>query len=223
MYDRNMDGYLDRQILRCMKGTTADEPIPLVGIFASIDCQERILLTHEELSGGLTRLIESGQCAEVGKHQFYEVAGTNPRPSTFSGLSPEEYETACQEYHKWFAEQLEKYDPDAAFTRQKLVIRWKLDEDSFPSEEDEETVLALGDAIEPALEKSGLAEINGIEIATGLIDLLIFGKETDDDMDDIYALVVDTFKSYGCPKGSCIIRCYGPAENCREVFSDEIV
>jgi len=213
--------YLDRQIYKAIKGHTSANPQTLVGILAYVDSQEKMVMTHEELSGGLTRLMADGLIAEADKHQFFEVAGTSVR-STFSGLSPDEHETACRGYSQWFDAQLERDDPGADFTRQKLVIRWKLDGDSYGTDDDEDATEAFADAIEPAIENSGLAEINGFECGPGLIDILIFGKETDDDMDDIYPLVVDTFKSYGCPKGSCIIKCYGEAENRREVICDEI-
>ena len=213
--------YLDRRIFKAVKGHTSTQPQTLVGILAYVDSQEKMVMTHEEFSGGLTRLIDDGLIAEADTHQFFEVVGSI-QPSTFSGLSPDEHESACRDYRKWFDEQLQRDDPGADFTRQKLVIRWKLDGDSYGTDDDEDATEAFANAIEPAIENSGLAEINGFENGPGLIDILIFGKETDDDMDDLYALIVDTFKAYGCPKGSCIIKCYGEAENRREVTCDEI-
>lgn len=213
--------YLDRRIYKAIKGYSSARPQTLVGILANVDSQEKLVMTHEELSSGLTRLIADGLIAEAGTHHFFEVVGTNV-PSAFSGLSLGEHESACRNYREWFHQQRQRDDSGADFSRQKLVIRWKLDGDSYGTDDDEDATEAFADAIEPVIEQSGLAEINGFEYGPGVIDILIFGKETDDDMDEIYALVVDTFKSYGCPTGSCIIKRYGEAGNSRVVVCDVI-
>jgi hypothetical protein len=213
--------YLDRRIYKAIEGHTCAQPQTLVGILAYVDSQEKMVLTREELSGGLTRLMEAGLIAESNTHLFYEMVGAT-EPSAFSGISPDEHELACRDYTKWFDDQLKQDDPGEGFTRQKLIIRWKLNDNSYPTEDDEDATEAFAEAIEPAIAKSGLAEINGFECGSGLIDILIFGKETDDDMEDLYAMIVDTFRSYGCPTGSCIIKCYGEAEKRREVICDAI-
>lgn len=59
---------LDRDIFKAIKGHTETSPHDLVGILAYIDSQQKLLMTHEELSGGLQRLIDSGQIAEATPH-----------------------------------------------------------------------------------------------------------------------------------------------------------
>ena len=56
---------IDRNIFKAIKSHGETDPQDLVGILADVDSRERLLLTHEELSGGLQRLIESGQIAEA--------------------------------------------------------------------------------------------------------------------------------------------------------------
>lgn len=98
-------------------------------------------------------------------------------------------------------------DPGAEFTRQKIIIRWSLP-DGVDPDEHEDRAHALAAAIDPILDASGLAEINGFEFGGGEIDALIFGRETDDDVDAIYESIVEVFRAFGCPAGSCIIRQY---------------
>jgi hypothetical protein len=212
--------YLDRRIYKAITGYTPDHAQSLVGILAYVDSQEKMLLTHEELVGGLKRLIEAGLVTEATNHAFFESVRTDAARA-FSGISPDVFESACRDYHNWFASQLQQDDDGAAFTRQKLVIRWKLNGDTYPTDNDEDATETFATAIESAIAESGLGEINGFEHGAGLIDILIFGRETDDDVDDIYSLIADTFKSYGCPPGSCIIKCYHDPR--REVVCDEIL
>lgn len=109
---------------------------------------------------------------------------------------------------------------DFEFTRQKIVIRWALDSNRFPTDEDEVSFQNFGRQLEPILETSGLAEINGIEFGSGEMELLIFGKETDEDVDQIYELIRDHFNNYGCPSGSHIRKCY--EEKNQEVICNEV-
>lgn len=105
-------------------------------------------------------------------------------------------------------------------TRQKLVVRWALPEGTFPSDSDEDAIEPLIEMIDDMLEMDGRAEVNGCEHGGGSIDVLIFGKETDADTDDIYSLIRPVVTGFGCPPGSCIIRHYGEPE--REVISDVV-
>ena len=110
----------------------------------------------------------------------------------------------------------------ADFTRRALVIRWKLEGDAYASDAEEDAAETLAAAIEPVLEQSGLAEINGFEYGPGSIDILIFGRETDAATDKIHGLIAATFESHGCPSGSCVIGVYGDPPNQREVILDAI-
>jgi hypothetical protein len=213
---------LDRSIFKAIKGHTEDKPQDLVGILAYVDSREKLLLTHEELSGGLERLIRGNQIAEVVPHKFVDTAG-RPYSHNFSRLSLSDHEQACQAYRKWFEEQCRLFDnresSEDDFSRQKVVIRWKLSGSDYATDDDEDSAEVFADQIEPILNQSHRAEVNGFEFGPGYIDILIFGKETDDDTDEIYADIVSAFRSFGCPPGSCIIREY---EGRGEVVSDTI-
>ena len=80
----------DRRILKAIKGHSETHPQDLVGILAYVDSQEKLVLTHEELSCGLQRLIESGQIAEATPHKYFDTAGQS-HSRVFSGLSLQDH------------------------------------------------------------------------------------------------------------------------------------
>ena len=88
------------------------------------------------------------------------------------------------------------------------ALRWVTPNHRWPTDEDEDAAEKLAGAIEPIIAESGLGEINGFEHGSGHIDLLIFGKATDANVDQIYNLLVPMFRAYDCPPGSRIIRFY---------------
>lgn len=214
---------LDRRIFKAIEGHSETHPQDLVSILAYVDSRERLVLTHEELSGGLLRLIESGQIAEAKPHKYFDTAGQS-HSREFSGLSLQDHEKACQAYRRWFEEQYRKLQNEEPsendFTRQKIVIRWKLKGDEYATDDDEDASETLTEQIDPILKQNKRAEINGFEFGPGSIDILIFGKETDDDTDAIYADIVATFRAFKCPPGSCIIRQYEDRDE--EVISDTV-
>jgi hypothetical protein len=91
----------DDRIFEAVRGGTQDKPRDLVDIFAYVDSREKVVLSQQELVGGLQRLIEQGRIGELSRHRFHEVI-VGPAPRTFSGLTPVEYEQACEAYRKWF-------------------------------------------------------------------------------------------------------------------------
>lgn len=109
-------------------------------------------------------------------------------------------------------------DDDYDFTETPITIRWKLKDDQWPTDADEDAIEEFADQIGPILTASGRADLNGFECGPGLIDILIFGKETAD-TDAIYADIIDIFHSFGCPVGSYIIRNYKHQD---DVISDII-
>ena len=135
-----------------------------------------------------------------------------------------DHEEACQAYRKRFWEQYGKVQNEESseddFTRQKIVIRWKLKGDEYATDADEDAAEALTEQIDAILSQNKPAEINGFEFGPGYIDILIFGKETDDDTDAIYADIVAAFRAFRCPAGSCIIRQYEDKDD--EVISDTV-
>jgi hypothetical protein len=212
---------LDRRIFKAIKGHSETHPQDLVSILAYIDSQEKLVLTHEELSGGLQRLIESGQIAEAIPHKYFDTVGQS-HSRAFSGISLQDHEEACQAYLKLFSEQDREVQNERPseddFTRQKIVIRWKLKGDEYPTDADEDAAEALTKKVDSILRQNQRAEINGFEFGPGCIDILIFGKETDDDTDAIYGDILATFRVFGCPPGSCIVRQYEDRDE--EVISD---
>ena len=91
----------DDYILEAVRGATKERPVDLVGILYHVDGRMKLVMSHEELSGGLQRLIEQGSIAESERHKFYEVTdGAALR--TFSGLTLDEHRQACEAYRKWF-------------------------------------------------------------------------------------------------------------------------
>jgi hypothetical protein len=91
----------DTRIFEAVEGGTLEKPHDLVQILAYVDSREKLVLSHEELSGGLQRLVEQGRIAELPRHRFYRTADDSA-PRTFSGLTLEEYREACEAYRKWF-------------------------------------------------------------------------------------------------------------------------
>ena len=106
------------------------------------------------------------------------------------------------------------------FTRQKIVIRWKLKGEEYATDDDEDAAEALTGQIDSILSQNERAEVNGFEFGPGCIDILVFGKETDDDTDAIYADIVAAFRAFGCPPGSCIMRQYEDRDE--ELISDTV-
>jgi hypothetical protein len=92
---------LDKFILEAVKGHTPENPKDLVGILYHVDGRMKLVMSDDELEGGLRRLVETGRIAELSAHRFYEVTGALS-PGIFSGLSGEEHCRACEVYRKWF-------------------------------------------------------------------------------------------------------------------------
>jgi len=108
----------------------------------------------------------------------------------------------------------------ARFIWQKLVIRWALPDDRWPTDDDETAVNELARVLDPVLAASGLGEVNGFEHGAGEIDMLVFGLPTDDDVDELYARIAPVFRAHGCPAGSRIIRQYRDG---REPIESDVV
>jgi hypothetical protein len=214
---------LDHDIFKAIQGHTSDHPQDLVGILALVDVRQKTVLEHEELESGLRRLIQAGQIAEAAPLHYYESAAP-PQERQFSGITVEEHRQACEAYLKWFwgtdleAESAEPTKDE--FSRKKIVIHWSAAGDRHPSEEEQDAAEALAEQLDSRLASTGQAEIIGFERGPGSIDLLIFGRETDEDVDEIYHLIAPAFREFGCPPGSCIIRCY--RDRGEELVSDKI-
>jgi hypothetical protein len=214
---------LDRDIFKAIEGYSEHSPQDLPGILRAVDARQRLVLTHEELTGGLARLIEAGKVAEAGEFRYFAPESPPAVPS-FSGVSLDEYNRAYNAYHENFlaaVQEIESRSPSPEDrTRQKIVVRWSLPGQRYASDADEDAIEPLIEMIAPALEADGRAEVIGCENGPGLIDVLVFGKETDADTDDLYAIIRPIVTSFACPPGSSIIRQYEDQK--REVTSDVV-
>ncbi len=214
---------LDRRIYKSIRKQTKEHPINLIGILFNVDSVEKMVLSYEELSGGLQRLIAAGYVAEGEPHQYYE--GTDQ--DSFTGLSESDYETAVADYHRSMAEAIASINLDDVADRNsyaygwpRVSLRYATPGERFPEDEDEDQTDLLAEAIDPILIESGIAEINGFEFhSSGSIDVLIWGGEDNADTDKIYELVAPTFRAFDCPPSSRIIRFYHEPEE-RQVESD---
>ena len=210
---------LDAVIFKAIKGSTPDAPQSLVGILAFVDAGEKLVLSYEELIGGLERLVERGQITQVAPDQFCEThAPASPR--VMSLISRRDYERACMAYHKLAKQAMRQTSTTNDFTREKMVIRWAIADDQYASKQDENDVESLAKLIAAALEPNNFAEVNGFQFGRGHIDILIFGKATDDDTDAIYSVIVPIFKAFGCPPGSYLVREYSDYRS--DLVSDRV-
>lgn len=204
------DTDLDRRIFKTIQGRAASTPQTLVGIIGGVDASERLVLSHEELSGGLRRLIGAGLVAETAPHRFCDAANAAPS-AEFSGVTEPDHARAVRDYRDWFRRQPNRLDDESGeegFVRRKLVLRWATPGGRWPTDDDEDGAEALAAAVDPLLARSGLGEVNGFEHGRGCIDVLIFGTATDADVDQIYDLIAPAFRAFRCPAGSRIVRVY---------------
>jgi len=214
--------HLDQRIFQAIQGCDSTAPQTLMGIIGGVDASERLVLTHDELSGGLQRLVRAGYVAEIEPHRFYD-ASSGDGADTYSGIAESDHASAVQEYRDWFQRQLDDLDDEPGeddFVWQKLVLRWATPNDRWPTDDDEDGAEELAKVIAPIITQSGLGEINGFEHGSGQIDVLIFGKATDSDADQIYELLAPHFRAFKCPAGSRIIRVYN--ERDEELESDVV-
>lgn len=210
-------GNYDRDILKALRGNTRDSPANLADIIALVDARQRLLLTHDELESGLRRLIAAGRAAEAKPLHFFPTpAPLELRP--FSGVTADEYRDGVKAYHQRI-EESEDLPADEDPGGPLVVVRWQAQDGKDITNEDEDGAEELADRLEPILPAVAQAEIMGFETGRDSIDILIWGiGGTDDDADQIYDAVVDTFRAFGCPAGSAIIRYYNAGEN--ELESD---
>lgn len=210
----------DRDILKCLKGATREQPIDLVRILWGVDARQRLVLTHDELEGALRRLIDSGLVAEAAPLHFF--VPTEPQHRRFSGLSSSDYENAVKAYRSVFApaaaevEALDGQDPG----RELVVVRWRAADGESIAENDEDQAEQLADRIEAVIPPVADAEILGFEQDASTIDILIWGEGSNQEIDRIYAAVAPIFREFRCPSGSCLIRLYDGGK--RELLSDQV-
>lgn len=217
---------LQRDIYKATKGATRDKPQNLAGIIGIVDARQKLMITYDELCSGLKSLIESGKITQLSAGEFYETEdiGRSVAKNKFICIAKEQYEKAVAEYLKIAQvclDEIENQTDKDDFGFQKLAIRWKLPGKKYATHKDEDCAEEFTEKIEVILGEDGRAEVNGFEYGPGHIDILVFGSESNQDTDNIYLSIIDAFKTYGCPKGSYIIRNYLNSED--EVISDEII
>jgi hypothetical protein len=191
----------------------------LVDIIAAVDSQERLVLSHEELDGGLRRLSEAGRIREVERLRFCAAVGDGTK--AFSGLSEEEHDTACRQYRKMFEAILREIEsePEPELDLEPLVIcRLTFEGDGGFSDEAQETADDLAEMMAQILPNVAHADVNGFERSSGYINILIYGAGTNAEVDLVYGAVAPLFRAFPARTGSCIIRHYDNRQ--REVISD---
>jgi hypothetical protein len=95
------DSHLDRRVSEAVALATRDAPTDLVLILNYVDSREKLVLSREELVGALERLIARGEITEVTPLHFAPAAGSQGSRS-FSGVSSEQYQSACDTYTERF-------------------------------------------------------------------------------------------------------------------------
>lgn len=103
--------------------------------------------------------------------------------------------------------------------RPLVVVRWGIPS-GRRSEADEDAAEELAEELVPLIPPVADAEVLGFDDASDRIDIVIWGEGTDEEIDQVYRAVAPTFRRYGCPPRSCIIRYYGGGA--WELVSDEV-
>lgn len=91
----------DALILAAIEARSVENPASLVEILGFVDGREKLVLSHEELAGGLERLARAGKITESSRHEYHGLPETHG-PGRFSGLTPAEHASACDRYHRAF-------------------------------------------------------------------------------------------------------------------------
>ena len=89
--------HFDDRVREAIGLGTSDRPQDLAGILHYVDSRERLVLTREELSGSLKRLIRRGAIAEVAPHRF-RVARDAGTATSLTPIPRKGYDAACDEY-----------------------------------------------------------------------------------------------------------------------------
>lgn len=125
------DTHIDRRIFKAIQGSTARNSQTLMDTIGGVDSSERLVLTYDELSGRLQRLVDAGHIAEVEPHRFCDASNADCS-GTFSGITESDDANAVQKYHDWFQQQLNNLDDEPGeddFVWRKLVLRWTTPEE----------------------------------------------------------------------------------------------
>ena len=194
---------LDRSIFLTIRGSTPERPQTLADILGGVDAIERIVLSLDELAGGLERLNRTGWVLESAPHRYIEGSGVTPADA-LTAITAADHAAACAEIDRRARAPRAASSGDE-FVRKKLALRWATPGGRWPTVADEEDVERLARAVDSALAASGVGEVNGFESGTGHIDVLVFAR-ADADVDQLHALVVAPFAAHGCPPGSRILR-----------------
>lgn len=199
--------YYDGLIHKAVQGRSEADSAKPEDILHLVDAYDRSVLDRKAFEGGLRRLIASGKIAETGRLRFYDPQGLEA-PRTFDGLSEDEYERAVEDYHALFQRlSKESEGKEDEFPRLILTVRWAFAEKP-PTEEDFARMEELARKIDAVLDEKKLATVNGFEVGNDVMEMQIFGPETDAHTDEVYDSILSVFRVFPNPPGSCLVRHY---------------
>ena len=101
------DAHLDRRVSEAVALLTREEPADLVHILHYVDSREKLTLSRDELARALERLIARGKIVEITPLHF-APADASEGPGSFSGVSAEQYQNACDKYAGQFLAEYRK-------------------------------------------------------------------------------------------------------------------
>lgn len=213
---------LDRSIYLAIRGSTRTTPASLSQILDGVDAQERLVLSHDELAGGLERLIADGYVGEAAHLLFFDPAPLDSGHREFSGISEVDYRESVDRYvqegNRLIAELLGEVDAGCApATELAVSIVWPVGEGEYPTDADANAAIPLLEAIAEAVEPTGLAHAAGFEYGPGALRIFLWATEASVDREAVRAVVAPIVSAFPCPVGTLIIRHDGPGQ---EVVSD---
>jgi hypothetical protein len=88
---------LDNEIFDSIKDHSKENPQNLVSIIDYVDYHQKLIITFEELSEGLVRLIKDGKILEVDNQRYCENT-SGQVIKTFTNFSQDDYREALDRY-----------------------------------------------------------------------------------------------------------------------------
>jgi hypothetical protein len=199
----------DDLIFQAIRNYSKTKPQTLVGILIYIDIEDRSTISCEELREGIRRLIMEKKISEVTHGKYFDTKKED-YPSEFSDISREEYQEAYDQANRQAKSLLQKINSPKekynCFERHVLSIRWKLENNTYVTEEIKQNINVFAEKLNKCLVVKKIGEVNGFEFGSGFVDILVFGEACDKNDEEIYSVARTILISQSLPFGSKIIR-----------------